>query len=170
MSMRSRGIWSGVSLLVVLAAGTPAGAVPKFAREYGVGCEKCHSVPPRLNAFGQAFQANNFNWPEAKPPARKSGLNAFPISGIAHFSYEDNRTEDTRSTKFRELELFFSDGFRVGKRPAAGYFASTVVATTDPDGRAGELSQAFAMLPIARQRGQCTPGAGHFSRIMYQGE
>src|SRR5437588_10733749 len=117
MSMRYRGIGPGLLVLALLAAGRPVGAVPKFAREYGVGCEKCHSVPPRLNAFGQAFQANNFNWPEAKPPAHNRGLNAFPVSGIAHFSYEDNRSEATRSTKFRELELFFTDGFRVGKRP-----------------------------------------------------
>src|SRR5438477_480604 len=122
-----------VASILWLIVAQPAHALPKFAREYGVTCQQCHSVPPRLNAFGLAFQANNFNWPGKPPPAHKTGLQALPVSGIVHFSFEDNHTDHTSSTKFRELELFFSDGFRLGGRPGGGYYASTVAATTEED-------------------------------------
>jgi hypothetical protein len=120
-----------------------------------------------LNPFGRAFQANNFNWPEKKPPPRKRGQNDW-LSGIAHFSYEDNRSEHSSSTKFRELELFFSDGLRVASRPGGGYYTSLLAATTEKDEHAGNLDTAFAILPVAGRRGQWTVGAGQFSAMMYQ--
>ncbi len=33
----------------------PAGAMPAFAREYGVSCNVCHAAYPRLNDFGERF-------------------------------------------------------------------------------------------------------------------
>src|SRR5437867_1672852 len=104
--------------LALLAAGSPAQALPVFARQYGVECKECHSLPPRLNPFGLAFQANHYNWPGKKPapgkPGRRSGLSALPISGLATFSAEDNRTEGKSTANFRTLELFVANGFGVG--------------------------------------------------------
>lgn len=42
---------------MTLACQRPAvvGAVPLFAHQYGVTCQKCHSVIPHLNEFGAAF-------------------------------------------------------------------------------------------------------------------
>jgi hypothetical protein len=56
--------WAG-GLLFLLLAGAPAaaGAVPLFAHQYGVTCEKCHSVIPHLNEFGAAFLANGERFP-----------------------------------------------------------------------------------------------------------
>ena len=67
-----------------------AGAMPAFAREYGVSCNVCHAAYPRLNDFGERFAGDmNFrmaNWrdhtvptgddtlalPKTLPPAARS--------------------------------------------------------------------------------------------------
>lgn len=46
-----------------LCAPLPSAAVPLFARQYGVTCEKCHSVIPHLNGFGAAFLAYGERFP-----------------------------------------------------------------------------------------------------------
>jgi hypothetical protein len=164
--MRMRYLW--LCAIGMLIPCRPALALPKFAREYGVACNQCHSVAPRLNDFGRAFQANNFNWPQGKQVPGKNANNHFPISGIAHFSYEDNRSEHVRTAQFRELELFFSDALRTGGPRAGGYYAALTAVTREKDGHDGDLSQAFAVLPVAGRRGQWTLGAGQFSPFMYQ--
>jgi hypothetical protein len=35
-------------------------AIALFAHQYGVTCQKCHTVIPQLNAFGAAFMANGY--------------------------------------------------------------------------------------------------------------
>lgn len=47
----------------------PASALPIFARRYGVSCQACHSIVPRLSAFGQAFKNSGYRWPAALTPA-----------------------------------------------------------------------------------------------------
>ena len=70
-----------VASILWLMMAQPAHALPKFAREYGVTCQQCHSVPPRLNAFGLAFQANNFNWP-GEAAGTQSGAEC--LSGLGY--------------------------------------------------------------------------------------
>jgi hypothetical protein len=57
-------------LATVLIAASPrhAGAIPPFARKYGVTCAMCHSPIPRLTAFGEAFAANGFEFAVGEPP------------------------------------------------------------------------------------------------------
>jgi hypothetical protein len=66
----------GVVLLAASLATVPAAAraVPLFAHQYGVTCEKCHSVIPHLNQFGAAFLAYG-----ERLPGVSSGP-AFPLS------------------------------------------------------------------------------------------
>src|SRR5438876_9073576 len=94
----------------LLLAASPGYALPVFARRFGETCQKCHSIAPRLNRFGLAFQANHYNWPGKKPTAGKSGRNsklrALPFSGVATVTGEDNRTERKSTGKFSELEIF----------------------------------------------------------------
>jgi hypothetical protein len=45
-----------------------AWAIPAFARKYRVSCQQCHSPVPRLNAFGEAFAANGFEFAVGEPP------------------------------------------------------------------------------------------------------
>ncbi len=53
-------------LLLVPMASAPAHALPAFARRYNVDCITCHTVPPRLNNFGEAFMRRGFKmqWDE----------------------------------------------------------------------------------------------------------
>jgi hypothetical protein len=49
------------TLLTAFATG-PLHAIPAFARQYNVSCNMCHDPAPRLNAFGEQFAANGFEF------------------------------------------------------------------------------------------------------------
>jgi hypothetical protein len=69
MTMRAPRYLPGLLLCsVLLAAASPAAAIPAFARKYGVTCSLCHSAPPRLNAFGETFAANGFEMAPGEAP------------------------------------------------------------------------------------------------------
>ena len=55
----------GLALLALfLGLSTPMSAFPIFARKYQTSCVTCHSVFPKLNAFGQAFRLNGYRMPK----------------------------------------------------------------------------------------------------------
>src|SRR2546421_12548053 len=99
------------ALSMTSAVAAPAGALPKWTRQYDMPCSGCHSVPPRLNDFGKTFQANNFVMPGAQLTLRREVL---PISGIATFSAERNLTKRDGSADFRTLKLFAVDPILLG--------------------------------------------------------
>ncbi len=37
-----------------------AGAVPSFARQTGLSCASCHTIPPRLNTYGRIFKMRGY--------------------------------------------------------------------------------------------------------------
>lgn len=41
-----------------------ASRIPAFARKYRTSCQTCHVMPPRLNAFGEAFRLNGYQLPQ----------------------------------------------------------------------------------------------------------
>jgi len=43
---------------------TEAHAIPVFARKYKTSCQTCHVAFPRLNAFGEAFRMNGYQFPQ----------------------------------------------------------------------------------------------------------
>jgi hypothetical protein len=54
-----------LAVLAVLATAPHAAValeIPAFARKYGVSCATCHMPVPRLNAVGEAFAANGFEF------------------------------------------------------------------------------------------------------------
>jgi hypothetical protein len=55
----------GASALLLVAE--PAGAVPPFARQTGLACEACHTMPPELTAFGRRFKLNGYTL-TTRPP------------------------------------------------------------------------------------------------------
>ena len=65
-----------------------ASAIPAFARKYRVSCMQCHAPVPRLNAFGEAFAANGFEFAINEPPRDTVGTgdallrlqNDFPLA------------------------------------------------------------------------------------------
>lgn len=56
-------------ILFTLSSDVPADRerIPYFARRFGVSCEKCHVLPPRLNAFGEEFRRRGYRGPGLEP-------------------------------------------------------------------------------------------------------
>ena len=50
------------------AVASNATRIPAFARKYRVSCATCHSPIPRLNAVGEAFAANGFEFAPGEVP------------------------------------------------------------------------------------------------------
>ena len=48
--------------LSIVAAPTPAMAIPSFARQTGLTCGACHTAYPELNAFGREFKLNGYTF------------------------------------------------------------------------------------------------------------
>lgn len=57
-----------LAVLTIPAVPRTARAIPAFARKYRVSCMQCHAPVPRLNAFGEAFAANGFEFAVGEPP------------------------------------------------------------------------------------------------------
>lgn len=53
--------------LATIGFSQTAWAIPAFARKYRVSCMQCHAPVPRLNAFGEAFAANGFEFAVGEP-------------------------------------------------------------------------------------------------------
>jgi len=142
-------------------------ALPLYSRRYNVPCETCHSVAPRLNHFGLAFQANHFRWPGGDPPVVRNTLAAVPVSGLAIASHYDNRTFHITTSDFNTLELFTSNSFTLGGADrAGGYFIDYFAIVKS--GQAGELDNAFVSVPVAGMQGQLALTAGQFEPMSYQ--
>jgi hypothetical protein len=52
----------GAVVLLLAADATPALAIPAFARKYRTTCATCHAPVPRLNAMGEMFAENGFEF------------------------------------------------------------------------------------------------------------
>lgn len=152
--------WAATLFLVFLAAlsGARAQAIPLFARQYGVTCEKCHSVIPHLNAFGAAFLAYG-----ERLPGVQSGP-AFPVSVkanlIASSEHQGSGPDGAGLPKaiVDEIEVFTTG--TLGSR--ANYFAEQYLVD---GGEHGLLHDAWigervnpwgAKIPVAAQIGMFT--------------
>lgn len=141
-------------------------ALPIYSRRYGVTCQTCHLIPPKLNQTGLAFQANHFNWPNNHPPAYHDGISAAPISGLITNVYAQGQNQETL-TAFQTLELFASDGFKVSPGKNGGYWVDYFAATNDNQ-RASDLDAAFVAVPVAGSHGQWSVVGGQFAPLTYQ--
>jgi hypothetical protein len=57
-------LFVGLTVLVGwLLTAWPAHAIPAFARRYETSCSTCHTQFPNLNAFGEAFRRNGYQFP-----------------------------------------------------------------------------------------------------------
>ncbi len=101
-----------IALAAAIAAATllalrpdPTGAVPVFARKYGLNCTNCHSGFPRLNDWGQRFRANGYRLPD-RENEEKTVLESPPPFALrtSHgYTYErfENGAEGTNASGFR---------------------------------------------------------------------
>lgn len=102
----------------VLITARQAGAIPLFGHEYGISCQKCHSVIPHLNAFGQQFMAHGYRIPGVTPGP------AFPISTKVNLAYSSEPDPaGLPKAIVDEIELFTAG--RLGKRTS--YFIEQYV-------------------------------------------
>jgi len=152
--------WALAWLLLLLAAQGPprAWAIPLFAHQYGVTCEKCHSVIPHLNEFGAAFLANGERFPGiATGPAVPLSVKVNLVDSSA---YQGNGPDGAGLPKsiVDEVEAFSSA--TIGSR--ANYFVEQYVVD---GGEPGLLRDAWieerlnpwtAKIPVSLQGGQFT--------------
>jgi hypothetical protein len=168
--------WLVASLSLVAFAGAPTGAqaIPLFAYEYGVTCEKCHSVIPHLNEFGAAFLASGERF-----PGISSGP-AIPFSAKVNLvDSSENQGEGPDGAGLPkaivdEVEAFSSA--TIGSR--ANYFVEQYIVDGGEPGllRDAWISERFnpwtAKIPILLQGGQFTlplPVDPETFRDTYQG-
>jgi hypothetical protein len=89
-----------IALAAALAAATllalrpdPAGAVPVFARKYGLNCTNCHSGFPRLNDWGQRFRANGYRLPDRENEEKTVLESPPPFALRTSYGYTNERFE-----------------------------------------------------------------------------
>ncbi len=104
---------AGLVLALTSLAASRAEAIPAFAHAYGMTCQKCHSVIPRLSDFGEAFRVSGFALPGTRPQ------HALPLSVKINTAYssEPDPSGLPKAT-LDEVELFVAG--RIGAR--ANYF------------------------------------------------
>ena len=146
-------------LLIVLVASAAATvpprealAIPYFAHEYAMTCQKCHSVIPRLNEFGTAFMDHGYSLPGATPQR------VFPIAGKFNLLYSSAQPEPQGLPKaiVDEIELF------VAGKPTdrTNYFVEQYVVDGGEPGSlrdgwlAYRLTPNDAKVPVYAQAGQ----------------
>lgn len=62
-----RPVTASALAVLLLAPFSRADAIPAFARKYGISCSTCHFPVPRLNAFGERFAENGFEFAPGEP-------------------------------------------------------------------------------------------------------
>lgn len=140
-------------ILLLAGAAAPASAIPLFAQQYGVSCEKCHGVIPHLNAFGAAFVAYGYRIPGVMPGP------AAPVAVKTNLVASNQSLGDGLPKAIvDEIELL--SGGAIGTR-ASYYFEQYAV----DGGMPGALREASvtdrvnpwnARIPIYAQAGQFT--------------
>ena len=81
--------------VVAMLANSRAMAITSFARQTGLPCSSCHTIPPELTPFGRAFKLNGYTLTgmpqiKAKPSHQQSGLELnryMPIAAFIQFAY-----------------------------------------------------------------------------------
>jgi hypothetical protein len=85
-------LWLSCSLLVLVLSAAfrteRAEAIPVFAHRYGLTCQTCHSVVPRLNSYGQAFLERGYRLPGLPQKG------TFPVSLRTEFAYSSQSGGD----------------------------------------------------------------------------
>ncbi|MBI2089687.1 MAG: hypothetical protein HYT78_13275 [Deltaproteobacteria bacterium] len=59
---------TGIATFFAMVFTQEASAIPAFARKYKTSCLTCHVMPPKLNAFGEAFRLNGYQIPDGDEP------------------------------------------------------------------------------------------------------
>jgi hypothetical protein len=57
-----------ITCMLVVLSSVPSYGIPAFARKYKTSCATCHTGFPKLNAFGDAFRRNGYQFPAGTDP------------------------------------------------------------------------------------------------------
>jgi hypothetical protein len=149
-----------LALLLVLACGEPAAAIPVFAHRYGFSCQACHSEVPHLNAFGEAFLKNGYRV-EGLAPRRTLPIavrleGAYASAGAA--DPDDARNGPLPRTIVNEIEVL--SGGAIG--PRGSYWVEQYLLDGGFPGRTRDAWVAYratpgaARIPVTLRAGQFT--------------
>lgn len=123
--------------LLILCLYTPDRTVrgmPMFARRYGVGCNACHTSPPRLNETGYKFRAAGFRMPDeigAAPAEKKKIANHVGFRLQPRIEVLRSTIGQARKHKVKP-EFFAAEGY-LWYGPVSRYFSSSTKFTVWPD-------------------------------------
>lgn len=160
--MRQRRLWT----LAVILASVPASlsATPQFARKYQVDCAYCHVAPPRLNARGLAFLANNYRFDGLRPlPSHATA----PVAVWNTFDVERRHTADLTKGFPSRVELISAGS--IGDTRAA-YFIEWRALSQNIGGnrrllnRSGRFEDLFVKVPLT-PGGSLAVTAGQFRAL-----
>jgi hypothetical protein len=99
---------------------TQAHAVPSFARQTGLACNACHSVPPELTPFGRLFKLNGYTLTGIKqiqsgtPLGKSLSIDEFPpLSAMVQIAYNQTSvaqpgTQNGNLEFPQQLSLFYA--------------------------------------------------------------
>lgn len=130
----------------------PAGAIPAFARKYGVKCYTCHTIPPALNKTGYTFKRLGYRMlPDemdgTKPAPKIRDLDKAikysltdSLALIAQGSFSVHKTEGDSPTSNTSFNLDEAALFLAGSLPETGFSYFTQFQLSQ-DGQSG-LEQA----------------------------
>jgi hypothetical protein len=144
---------AGAAAFGLAALPRTAMAIPYFAHEYGLTCQKCHSVIPRLNEFGLSFMDHGYSLPGATPQP------VFPLSMKFNLAYS-SQPDPSGLPKgiVDEVEIFLA-----GKMsPRTNYFIEQYVVDGGVPGAIREawIANRFtpdeAKIPVYLQAGSFT--------------
>lgn len=99
-----KGKWFYKILILVLAMGSldffwmdDAFAIPHFARNYNKRCAVCHAAVPKLNALGERFRLNGYQFPGTVDDTPVWYQDTPPLSGMFHGMYMNMTMENNTS-------------------------------------------------------------------------
>ena len=153
---------AGVIFLMSMFLASKSEAVPSFARKYETSCVTCHTGYPKLNAFGEAFRLNGYQYPKDDEeqtkdepvslgsesykrvfpnsvwPSHIPGKPPLAIRVGAGFNYDKN---DEIKTSFRAPSLNLMAAGTMGEN--IGFYAG---AHLFEEGEAGSIDRAFIQI------------------------
>ena len=150
------------ALAILSAEPAERGLIPYFARRYGVNCETCHALPPKLNAFGEDFRRGGYLAADLVP--RRTIPLAIWASGRLDVLPDDPALTDRTSTYANRIELI--SGGRVAA-PWLSYFVEWRALSLEPrgDGTLRDRSGRFEDLFVTAQTGPLAVTAGQFRQV-----
>lgn len=160
---RGSPVWTVTILGIFLSLLFPAisEAIPAFARKYDMSCTSCHTKPPRLNAFGEAFHMAGFQIPMTTEgeirKKRKIGqiwsetdlLNIFAVRGTGNLAglFQGGDRPDFNLIHPQEVEIYLAGTFT----QEIGYFFELEQGTGEIEGKRGGLFEEKSGFGIGKE-------------------